>query len=256
VKRIDALCGTDLSRAQQLATRTAGLVASGPERARVIAAGLLFGAGWRRPITLKLDGPRGRVPFTIPDYAAFKVLDEMFFRGEYDVSLSEPPSTIIDLGGHVGVSALFFRRRWPASRILVVEPSPKLFGLLVDNVGPLDVETRHAALSATSGPVEFVEGDASWTGTTRSSPDGRVPGVTLDELLGEPVDLLKLDVEGAEFDAVPAARNLHNAAVIVGEGHAPPGSSRSRDLLARLEGFAIESSGGKVHTLFTARRAA
>jgi signal transduction histidine kinase len=44
---------------------------------------------------------------------------------------------IVDVGAHVGISTLFFRRRWPVSQIVAVEPSPRLIETLRRNVGRL-----------------------------------------------------------------------------------------------------------------------
>jgi FkbM family methyltransferase len=257
---IDRHWGSDLYYAQQLSRRIAARAVSGrKDRARVLLAGLLFGTRhWSRTVVLNLDAPDGKVPFAIPDYAAFKVLGQMFYDGEYDVDLPEPPATVLDLGGHIGVSCLFFRRKWPSSRILTVEPNPALFPMLVHNVTPLGVEARYAAVADQPGTVEFLPSDLSWGGKTRPTDNGdaQVPAVTLDSLLDQPVDLLKLDVEGAELTAIPAATRLGNARAIVGEIHAPISAPEARVVVEALEraGFGVSCRPLTRFTIFRALR--
>jgi FkbM family methyltransferase len=253
---VDHRLGTDFLWAQQLARRVTPRVSSGHARIKVFFAGVLFGSQrWRRPITLSLDGPDGRVPFTVTDYAGYKVLHEVFYGGEYDVNLPEAPHSILDLGGHVGASVLFFRRKWPSADVTVVEANPQLVPVLRANLRTLGVTVRHAAVAAHEGKTGFMPSQQSWSG--RTSTDGEcVPAITLDRLLDGPVDLMKIDIEGAEFEALPACSRLSNARVVVGELHARQGSGAVDGALEAFEGFDVASrpDGTGVHTLFKAVR--
>ena len=76
--------------------------------------------------------------------------------------------------------------------------------------------------------------------------------------MGE-VDLVKIDVEGAEFDVLPGSERLAEVATVVGEVHAPPGTPESVALLATLTGFVVTTNepGEDVpFTVFRATRAA
>jgi FkbM family methyltransferase len=236
--------------------RLAPRVASGTARVGVVAAGLLFGTKrWHRPITLRLDGPRGPVRFQVPDHAAFKVLHEMFVLGEYDLPMEPTPKRILDLGANIGASVLFFQRRWPDARVVAVEASPHLAALLTRNVAGLNVEVRHAAVAAQAGTVRFAASDESWAGSVGGDGGVVVPAVTLDELLEIPADLVKVDVEGAEFEVLAAATRLDRVRAIVGEAHALPDAPETRALLDGLEGFEVAAVPAKgVFTLFTAVR--
>jgi len=258
VQRFDRRFGTDILWAQQLARRVTPKVSSGRARAKVFGAALLLGTQhWRRPIRLRLDGPEGPIPFTVPDYSAYKVLHEIFYGGEYDLDLGEPPRSILDLGGHVGASVLFFRRRWPSAKVTVVEANPELVPLLRENVRGLEVDVRHAAVSARDGQTGFRSSGQSWSGQ-KDDAGTDVPAVALDHLLEQPVDLLKIDIEGAEFEALANCSRIGNARVIVGEIHANPGTRAAQQALGALEGFDVDSrpDGTGLHTLFRARRVA
>src|SRR3712207_5605228 len=63
----------------------------------VAAAVLLALPGWRWPLTVRLRGPRGPLAFTIPDWAAMRVFEEVFVAGEYAAPLEVRPRRIVDL---------------------------------------------------------------------------------------------------------------------------------------------------------------
>jgi FkbM family methyltransferase len=265
VARVERSAGTDFARCMRNAAAIADELTSGASRVRLLLAGLLFGTmRRRRPVTLTVDVAGEQVEFVVPDHSGFLVLGEMFMTREYDIDLAPPPAVILDLGANIGASALFFRRKWPSARIVAVEPSPELAAILRRNAGSLGVEVREAAVAAETGEISFYPSDESWAGSTRDG-DGhgaalRVPAVAFDELVGSGVDLVKIDVEGEEFNVIPASRRLGEVAAIVGEVHARPDSPESEQLLSHLSGFdvTINDPGPRVHfTVFHAvRRAA
>jgi FkbM family methyltransferase len=175
------------------------------------------------------------------------VLDEIFRQAIYPLDGVGDPGTIVDLGSHVGASILFFRRRFPDARIVGFEPDPANFRKLSRNVGHLSgVELHNIAIAAADGPVEFYESGAydGWASSlTRSTPWQRpvqVEGRTLESALAacgiERIDLLKIDVEGAEYAILGGYRNLGAVAHVIGEVHAPRSASDLDGLRARLSG--------------------
>lgn len=128
---------------------------------------------------------------------------------------------ILDCGANIGLASLFFRRAYPAARITAFEADPALFAILDANLktnGAGAVETRHAALWTSTGTLTFqCEGsDSGMISTLPGAVEGRamtVPSLRLRDVLDEgPVDLLKLDIEGAEdvvlADCEPVLRNV------------------------------------------------
>jgi FkbM family methyltransferase len=143
-----------------------------------------------------------------PDLLTFCVQwEDIFVRRTLDFETRSSAPRILDCGANVGVASLLFKRLYPRARITAYEADPALFAMLEKNVarnGAGDVETRHAALWTSNGTLTFkCEGTDS--GMIESLPgvvDGRsarVPSVRLHDILArEPIDLLKLDIEGAE----------------------------------------------------------
>jgi FkbM family methyltransferase len=133
--------------------------------------------------------------------------DDIFVKQTLAFTSASPAPRILDCGANVGLASLFFRRRYPEARITAFEADPALFAMLNANLqanGAGSVETRHAAVWTSAGALTFhCEGsDSGMIGSLPGAVDGRatgVPSVRLRDLLDEaPVDLLKLDIEGAE----------------------------------------------------------
>ncbi len=118
-----------------------------------------------------------------------------------------PAPRIIDGGANIGLASLYFKRLYPAARITAFEADPAIHAVLADNLrrnGAGDIEAVHAALWTQHGEIDFrCEGaDSGSVAEVAAAPAGpvrRVPAVRLREILDtEPVDFLKLDIEGAE----------------------------------------------------------
>jgi FkbM family methyltransferase len=155
------------------------------------------------------------------------------------------PLRILDCGANVGLASLFFRRLYPDARITAFEADPSLFQMLDANLkanGAADVEVRHAALWTSTGSLTFqCEGsDSGMIGSLRGAVAGRstaVPSLRLHDVLDEgPVDLVKLDIEGAE-DAVLADCEpvLHRVKALVLDLHEfDPAARQAPQVLERL----------------------
>ncbi|QBF29646.1 FkbM family methyltransferase [Thalassococcus sp. S3] len=139
---------------------------------------------------------------------------------------------ILDIGAHVGAFSCKAAHRG-AESVVAVEPSPESFAILSTNTRALNsVSCRLAALDAEDnrfvGVTGTMEGDAARVATDVShynTHDFIVPSVSLPTLAqafdGRPVDLLKLDCQGAEwaaFRTTPAAfwDRVHE---VIGEIH-------------------------------------
>ena len=134
------------------------------------------------------------------------MLRDLFVRGDYALPLDVTGeiSTVVDLGGYTGLTTLYFLDRYPNARIVAVEPDPTNCACLRRNIEgtSASVEVVQACIANKSGTVRFRTEGPSW-GRSITSEDGmEVPCLTITELLQmhglETVDLLKMDIEGAE----------------------------------------------------------
>lgn len=129
----------------------------------------------------------------------------------------KPGMTVFDVGANIGgVSLLAARLMGNQGRLLAFEPDPDTFAALATNFLlnrlPPHFEAINAAVAAHTGTVtlhRFPRSSASWNSIARYEAHGITPSTTidvdcfaLDTLAHErgikSIDLLKLDVEGAE----------------------------------------------------------
>lgn len=132
--------------------------------------------------------------------------DEIFLHQTLAFAASTPQPRILDCGANVGVASLFFKRRYPQARVTAFEADPIIADICRLNLSAnnaSDVEVVPAAVWTSQGTTEFVcEGSDSGSVASlgvMSGPTRRVPTIRLRDYLHEPVDLLKLDIEGAEL---------------------------------------------------------
>lgn len=170
--------------------------------------------------------------------------------------LLAPGMVVMDVGANVGQYTLLAAPRvGPAGRVHAFEPTPRVAAKLRASVrlnGFANVAVNEAAVSEAPGQVtlyyvEDDDGENSILGGKAGCPSVTVPAVTLDDYvaahgLGR-VDVVKMDIEGAELLALRGARRLlsgDDAPVVILEVNpkslAFSGSSVA-DLLGLLQGY-------------------
>jgi FkbM family methyltransferase len=192
-----------------------------------------------------------------------EVVHEIFGEREYATASVAQPRTVVDLGSHIGVSVIWFRSQFPQARILAVEPDPESFHKLALNTGELPgVELRECAITEADGTeVELKHTREAWTSSLGGAADRvvQVRGRSLDALLAEAgidsIDLMKIDIEGSEFDVIAGFNGLERVHAIVGELHEGPESPRVRDVLGSMGEFDVRiHAEAPNRVVFSARR--
>jgi FkbM family methyltransferase len=235
-------------RSRRVAAALAGNRLQGPWL-RLVAVILLWAAPFVRPgnggIPVRFTFRGRTIGCVLGDVCEYEVLEEVFVDEVYGHDLPTRASTIVDLGGHVGLSALYFLARYPRARVLVVEPNPTLQRRLRRNVGQVGrITIVPVAVADRDGEARLSVPSGSWSGRLDDEHGHPVPTVTLDTLLPEhgfyPVDVLKFDIEGAEFKALEIA-DLSQVDTLVGELH-PDDPSQMQQLTALLgRDFAVHT---------------
>ena len=220
------------------------------DRARLGIAGVIEGAlpdcHARRPITVSVKIEGNPFSVTLADYSDFIVLRNLGQR-EFAIALPAPPGVIVDCGAHIGLSSLFFHALYPGASIYAVEPNPVTYRTLVLNTSGLGIFTCEAAVADADGSQELFGGPHSWDSSLTAGVGGArytVQTFTLSSLLTdlgvEDVDLLKLDVEGAEFGLLRAAGPaLAKVRAIAAELHFDLADSDEAEVRSLLSGFHV-----------------
>ncbi len=199
--------------------------------------------------------------------ADLAVIEEVFGRGVYELPDIRAPKVIVDLGAHIGATVLFFTMRFPTARVVALEPDPVNFAKLRRNVGSMpQVTILNTAVSEQDGTITLYSGgrldgwkSSSARPATRWQQPIDVRSMKLDNVLAEAgikeVDLLKIDIEGAEYDVLKSFRGLASVGTIVGEAHPRLMSGTVRDFLDVLADFQTDLPGGLAQdTAFRADR--
>lgn len=169
---------------------------------------------------------------------------DIFVEQSLAFETNEPAPRILDCGANVGLASLFYKRRYPMARITAFEADPAMAALLTLNLranGAADVEVVSAAVWTEAGDISFCAdgADAGSILSPDSSPSHasvRVPSIRLaDRLASERIDLLKLDIEGAETAVLAdCADALDNVNAILLEVHEFNPERRNAPGLLRL----------------------
>ena len=187
------------------------------------------------------------VNYRVPDVASFLgMLDEIYGNGIYHFDSGNEAPVIVDIGANIGVSVNYFLANYPGAWIYAYEADPAIFDCLQHNVVLHNdhVELINQAVWHEDTCLRFVQEGAD--GGRLSGNGGiAVPAVDIRKVLaGKQIDLLKIDIEGAEEIVLPAcAGSLDNVERIFLEYHSNP------DRPQRLGGIAdlLNSAGFRLH---------
>ena len=177
---------------------------------------------------------------------------DIFVHRIYHFEAQRPDPLILDCGSNIGMSILYFKHVYPKARIIGFEPDPAIFPYLKENVvrnGLKDVQLVQAALAGREGTLTFYSdgkyGSCLAQHLPGDVPEGwtkcEVPCVRLRDYLTEPVDFLKMNIEGAEWEVLAdSADRLRQVQEMVIEYHHLPGLPRTlHEILSLLheQGF-------------------
>ena len=215
-------------------------------RARRLATDPAFRREWRelRRLSRLAPYPAGStsvagppVRFTHPQ-AFVAQYRAMFHERMYAARLGPAP-VILDVGANYGLASIALKAEHPDAEIVAFEADPAIAAIAEANLraaGHDDVALIRAAAWTAAGTMRFA---AEGSDAGRLGDDGgiEVPTVRLRDWLDRDVDLLKMDIEGAEVDVLlDCADRLHRVANLACEYHSFAGRpQRLGDLIGALE---------------------
>jgi FkbM family methyltransferase len=166
------------------------------------------------PIYLRID---------TSDFCSYR--DVLIFKTKcYTAEIPEfAPRTIVDAGAHIGMSSILFARTYPNAKIVALEPEASNYAALLRNTKPYkNVICIRAALWRHDGEVALGKSDAHPKGAFEIVENGceKVRAMTIPSVMQAAgitsIDLLKMDIEGAEkevFQCCPWAVSVRVFAI-------------------------------------------
>ena len=141
------------------------------------------------------------------------VYAQVLVEKHYEFELPINPRFIIDAGANIGLAAVYFANRVPDATIVAVEPEAGNYAMLCQNTALYpQIRPLRAALWSENCRLHLFDpgqGSHGFQIRSDSAGSGAVDAVTVDYLLQqagmEGVDLLKIDIEGAEKEVFEAS---------------------------------------------------
>jgi len=168
---------------------------------------------------------------------------EVFWKHCYAVTQPDKKkiSSVFDLGANTGMSAAYFYSCFPGAKFYCLEPDPENVVILKANLVGLIPDDRLQILQAAAGSLDMagqlVTSRYAYNSTVLAEKGtGDVKVISMNSLLSnynlQKVDLVKMDIEGAETSVLEDAGWLRNVHFIFIEFHSDPGLISG---LAKLE---------------------
>lgn len=172
-----------------------------------------------------------------PTYMAKDLIAEVF-SDNYKVLENKlefrPGDVILDIGACEGMFSIMLSKLFPSTRIISFEPVPRTYFTMVRNIGLngcTNIEAHNIGLGKEAGTVTMFVGKKGDSGGSSSvmtfNPEWHekveCEVIGLDELWEreklDRVRLLKIDVEGAEYNILYNSTKLNNVDFYVAEHH-------------------------------------
>lgn len=165
----------------------------------------------------------------LSDNSDLAILTEIFIKDEYNLNLQDIPTTILDVGSNVGLSVVYFKLKYPNATIYAFEPDPETFKKLQKNTSQFSgIHCFNLAVSDLDGHERFyLYPESSMSSSLIKRVDNQdcldIESIKLDTFISKfdikSVDLMKVDIEGAEYRVFNNFKNLNMVKTIIGEMH-------------------------------------
>jgi FkbM family methyltransferase len=206
----------------------------------------------KSPGKVKIDG----IPLIFADLHSFYHQAAQIYGSHiYGFSADNDNPVIIDCGAHIGLASIYFAGRYPKGEIYAYEADPGIEKILKENINSLglkNVKTFGKAVWVNDDGVEFekTDDDSGYISNFENENCVRIPSIRLKNILkNKKIDLLKLDIEGSEYEVIAdcgdALNNVKNIIIEVHKFRDQNGSLAG--ILSVLEKNNFEYTFGDLH---------
>tara|TARA_Y100000589_G_scaffold328039_1_gene371214 strand:+ start:35738 stop:36484 length:747 start_codon:yes stop_codon:yes gene_type:complete len=142
-----------------------------------------------------------------PNTTDLKVFKSIFVFNELKLPVKLNPKLIIDGGAYIGYSALYYHLKYPSSTIICIEPEASNFNILKKHISNhSNIMAINAGLWHKNTYLKIKDnGIGEWGFSVEEvskSVEFDIEAITIDKILEKSgkdnIDILKLDIEGAE----------------------------------------------------------
>lgn len=160
-------------------------------------------------------------------YQVFIEQEYSFLKNLCDYYLSsDEPLVLFDFGANIGLTSAYLYKYFPLKKLIALEPDESNFNMLKKNISELHLEQTTYLVNkaiwprkANLEPTQFRD-NREWSRSFyESKTESGIPTITVSQLLEEVsvdyIDILKIDIEGAEKEFLDDQQELSKILVKV-----------------------------------------
>lgn len=153
------------------------------------------------------------------------IIFEHFGFNTYFFNTTKKRPVIVDIGANIGDTAIYFKWLYPNCSIYAFEPHPEAFKLLVKNVQLNKLKSIFAfntALGNSVGKINLYSSDNTYSRTSSINSSAKINDSKVEKIQSsitkidsfevlrniKNIDLLKIDIEGAESELFETLDNI------------------------------------------------
>lgn len=132
---------------------------------------------------------------------------QVFIESQYNIPLPFEPKQIIDGGANIGLAAIYFAEKYPASKIVAVEPDVRNFESILKNTQPYqNINPLNKGLWNKNTFLEIIDNSANENSymvkEVSECTDKGLEAISIESIMKmndwQSIDILKIDIEGSE----------------------------------------------------------
>ena len=177
----------------------------------------------------------------VPDLLSFAgQYWEIILKNSYFFQSENQQPVIIDCGGNIGLSALYFAKLYPQANLKIIEADEKIAIICKENLEKNNVTNAEVIAKAAwiyNGFISFHTEGSDGGRISAGNSTNSIPCIDMNEWLAQfPfVDFLKIDIEGAETAVISHCRGqLKKIKHLFVEYHSLKKQEQSLDLILSI----------------------